>query len=584
MTEICNICCEKLNLSTRKEIICVFCDYIVCRTCFQKYITEIPIEPHCMNCKKIFDFDFITNNCTSVFVTKNLKIHRENILFDREKALLPETQPHVVVELQKRDLIRQINSIEEQKYELRKQERILNNRILNLNTDIHHLNINNIGDITETPEDRKKFIRKCPMNECRGFLSTQWKCGSCERKICNKCNEEKVGDQEHRCIPENVASMELLNKDTKSCPNCGTMIFKISGCFAKDTPILLWNGETKMSQDIIIGDQLVGDDGTIRNVLDTTYGIDTLYQVNQSDGMSYTVNSKHTLLLKDNFKIIEIKAEDYINSTNLFGFKINGSFSTINILKVGFGNYYGFLLDSNHNFILKDFTVVQNCSQMFCVDCHTAWDWNTQRIVTGVVHNPHYYEFINRNGGAGRNHGDNAERLCGGLPDNRVIRNMLVHCYPTIPSPFLLNIHQCITHIQHYELRNHNIQNVIEINRGLRVKYLINELSEIEFKTTLQQSEKKRQKTIAFHNIYQMFIDVSSDIFRQIVVFYNTNHRNKEMCINFINENTLILTNLVEYFNENLKKIGKMYKCVYPGISKNTHWANNIETANRQNN
>ena len=61
MTEICNICCEKLNLSTRKEIICVFCDYIVCRTCFQKYITETPIEPHCMNCKKTFDFGFITN-------------------------------------------------------------------------------------------------------------------------------------------------------------------------------------------------------------------------------------------------------------------------------------------------------------------------------------------------------------------------------------------------------------------------------------------------------------------------------------------------------------------------------------------
>ena len=441
----CSVCCEKINLSTRKDICCVFCDYIVCRTCFQKYITETPIEPHCMNCKKTFDFGFITNNCTSVFVTKNLKIHRENILFDREKSLLPETQPHVVLEIQKRNLKKQINLIEEQKFELRRQERVLNNRILLLNSDIHHLN----NFTVESSEDRKKFIRKCPMNECRGFLSTQWKCGSCERKICNKCNEEKNEDQEHRCIPENVASMELLNKDTKPCPNCGTMIFKISGC-----------------------------------------------------------------------------------------------------------------------------------SQMFCVDCHTAWDWNTHRIVTGVVHNPHYYEFINRNGGGGRNHGDIP---CGGLPDSRDIRNMLVHCYPTTPSPFLLNIHQCITHIQHYELRNHNIQNVIEINRGLRVKYLINELSEIEFKTTLQQSEKKRQKTIAFHNIYQMFIDVSSDIFRQMIVFYNKNHKNSNsICINFIDENILIITNLIEYFNENLKKIGKMYKCVYPGISKNTHWANNIETANRQ--
>jgi hypothetical protein len=33
------------------------------------------------------------------------------------------------------------------------------------------------------------------------------------------------------------------------------------------------------------------------------------------------------------------------------------------------------------------------CPQMWCVECHTTFDWNTGEIETGVIHNPHYYEF-----------------------------------------------------------------------------------------------------------------------------------------------------------------------------------------------
>jgi putative FmdB family regulatory protein len=233
---------------------------------------------------------------------------------------------------------------------------------------------------------------------------------------------------------------------------------------------------------------------------------------------------------------------------------------------------------------------ISGCPQMFCVECHCPWNWNTGLVEKGTIHNPHYYEFLNRGGvQRARNH---ADIPCGGLPDAYSMRNIVTNVFGNSTNSNFMRIHNCITHIQHHELRNHVVEDNIETNRELRVKYLINEISENEFKAALQQFEKKRQKTISFHNIYQMFVDVASDIFRQIEVEYrksgslrgsgNEIISRREELKSFINENIIILDNLIVYFNENLKKIGKMYKCVYSGISPEYMFINNLKTFNER--
>lgn len=98
-------------------------------------------------------------------------------------------------------------------------------------------------------------------------------------------------------------------------------------CLGYDTKIVMYDGSLKVVQDIVVGDIIMGDEGTPRNILTTTSGKEKMYRINQSNGMSYTVNSSHILSLKDlNDNIIDIELLDYLNMIpeerkQLFGFQ-----------------------------------------------------------------------------------------------------------------------------------------------------------------------------------------------------------------------------------------------------------------------
>ena len=71
-------------------------------------------------------------------------------------------------------------------------------------------------------------------------------------------------------------------------------------CLAKDTPVLMFNGSIKAVQDIVVGDQLMGDDSTSRRVLSLARGREMMYRVVdcKTNSESYIVNKSHILSLK----------------------------------------------------------------------------------------------------------------------------------------------------------------------------------------------------------------------------------------------------------------------------------------------
>jgi hypothetical protein len=300
----CAVCIEKFtNQPHKKQAICPYCPIEACVKCTQTYLLGTHEDPHCMGCRRAWTREVIDSLLLTTWINGEYKKHREDILFDRERSRLPAAQ--IIVERRKladtREPIRveladKINALQKEIGELQSEYYIECNRIAMYKNGQDPF----ATDKTKQVEERRVFVMPCPASSCRGFLSQGYKCGVCDVHVCPDCREIKgvTRDAPHTCDPNTVETVQRLKKECRGCPECGTNIFKIEGCFEKDTPIILWNGNIKMSQDIVPGDILIGDDGKQRIVQELVSGDDNLYEIRQNKGNTYTVNSKHTLVLK----------------------------------------------------------------------------------------------------------------------------------------------------------------------------------------------------------------------------------------------------------------------------------------------
>lgn len=157
--------------------------------------------------------------------------------------------------------------------------------------------------------------------------------------------------------------------------------FSTMGCHAFNTPIIMGDGTQKMVQDIVVGDSVMGADGTPRTVLSLIRGNDRLFRVDQSRGESYVVNEWHILALvydseieyKDNKKgdKVNISVHDYLNLPDEIrkrfkGYKVDLIdkiilLSDLKITEIEKGDFYGFELDGDRLYLFNDCTVTHNC-------------------------------------------------------------------------------------------------------------------------------------------------------------------------------------------------------------------------------
>ena len=219
--ELCGSCAEPYNKVNHKKSQCCYCGFCACHRCVQRWILSQIQDPHCMNCKKMWTREFIDNMLPKQFINTELKNHRENILFEREKNLLPDTQGNVRLLQQQEQIDAEIKQIEVQ-------IDLLQRRMQELEQQRNEIEP---FRMIPRPVVAPALRISCPINECRGFVQQKehtFACGICAVDVCHRCRSVMKAD--HTCSMDDIKSMELLDKDTKRCPQCCVPIFKANGC------------------------------------------------------------------------------------------------------------------------------------------------------------------------------------------------------------------------------------------------------------------------------------------------------------------------------------------------------------------
>ena len=225
----CSICCEKYNKTKHFCVKCPYCDFEACRRCTETYILGERVAK-CMNktknengeyiCDKEWSRKYLVQNFTAKFVNGDWKKNLEDVAYETEKSLLPATQGIVEERKEQTRILGEIRELDYMMRQLRQRRR---------NLEVEY---NQGGSVIHSNAKSRHFVRACPDENCRGFLSSSWKCGLCDHWTCPDCHviKGKKHDSEHICNENDVATAKLLANDTKPCPKCATGIFKIEGC------------------------------------------------------------------------------------------------------------------------------------------------------------------------------------------------------------------------------------------------------------------------------------------------------------------------------------------------------------------
>jgi hypothetical protein len=519
----CAVCLDPYNKSTRTPVKCQSCGYQACRQCYATFILDPSNTlPNCMNCHKEFQREFLVDNFTLKFVSKDWKDHRERTILQKERALLPTRQPVAEMVKRKDELNTECNQILEQINALRMKHYACTTEKARLE---HRIRVGPTADAAASGSSANRahatFIRPCPNTaaNCRGFLSTQWKCNLCNMWACKDCHEMKgeAQDTPHVCNPDNLASAKLIDAETRACPKCGARVYKISGCnqmFCTACNDCAFDWVTGRIETVIHNPHYYEFQRQLHGGQAPRVPGDILCG-REIDNMTTTVVSNlfPAESITRNMIVWRNLHKDFINAPVPAG---GGGAAAAPVQPMsGKDRWDRFYVDciSNANSLMEDAAKRQTFTEK----------------IAGLLTVP--------------SSDGNTDPLTLRLKERMRIERMIL-----FRKIQLQEICRIVIEIRHVLLPQYHID-PLRYNEELGVKYLLGEFTEQEFATALQRADKRMQKSRDIQNILTMVLTTSTDIIFRFADHLRQSEASKRPYNQITEQDFAILDEIRELFN-----------------------------------
>lgn len=567
----CAICIESFNKSTRKRVICPYCptdgtETPTCLSCVKTYLLQDDAPtPRCAACRAGWTEDFMTHTFPKSWLLKNYKAHRERILLDTERARLPEAQEDAGRYRRALQVLERINAQIAPIMERMKQlpelqaEKDAYDAYLAANV-IRNTEERNVSREAEHfMELEQKAMTKLDILDvdARPF-DDRW-CAEIEALSAE--NLKRIAYMELR---EARAQYEEIQRG-----------FQERRAFLRNEENRLWRAFMEARNVALTAKAPLRQE---INALQTREYRDAQH-IKKSVGSAPVARTGVTTEAERSRWTFVMKCP----LTDCEGFV--GTNWKCGLCEAEFCKECGDQcrkhtnaeehvcdpeIRSTHQALRKEskpcpkcaamISKIDGCDQMWCTQCQTAFSWRTGQIETSHIHNPHYFQWMRQTGATAplRPVGD-----CLNLEPEELI-DQVIH-YGARRQQW--NIVEWARQIRHYRFEYGHHQRTLQEKqnddwrRQLRVKRLVNEITDDIWKDRLQRGEKATQKEFAVVQVMDLFLQAGLDILR------NTLPDDADV-------QTLIeqIEALRKFCNEEMDKIGRRFNnnTVYFAIPRPT--------------